>query len=65
MCRNRGTSSEVSVASLFPRASAAPASAETARFLPHPIPPNPVSGCRVDTLPGKRSARGSALSALD
>lgn len=39
VCRNRGASSEVSVASLSLRAPATPASAETARFLPHPIPP--------------------------
>lgn len=39
VCRNRGASSKVSVASLSPRAPATPASAETAWFLPHPIPP--------------------------
>lgn len=68
MCRNRGTSSEVSVASLSPRAPAAPASAETARFLPHPDSPEPSVGvqgghaARKEVCPGLSAVR-SGLTA--
>lgn len=61
VCHNRGASAQVSVASLSPRAPAAPASAETARFLPGP-PPQP----RVRAQGGHAARKGvhSGLSAM-